>query len=72
VSAVSPVWADRVRKVAAWLLATAITVLLFRVLARLAGGRQRLLDAELVALVVLGALAFAWVRAASRVRPPPP
>jgi hypothetical protein len=67
----TPLAADRLRKVVAGLVATALTVLLLRVLARLAGGRQRLWDPELLALVALGAVAVLWVRAATRVRPPP-
>jgi hypothetical protein len=67
---VSPVAADRIRKACAGLLATGLTVLLFRVLSRLASGRQRLGDPELIALAVLLVLAFAWVRAARRSRPP--
>jgi hypothetical protein len=68
---VGPAAADRVRKVVAGVLATGITVLLLRVLARTAGGRQRLLDGELLGLVLLVAAAVLWVRAAKRVRPPP-
>ncbi len=67
----SPLAADRIRKVAAGVLATALSVLLLRVLARLAGGRQRWLDPELGALAVLFVLAVAWVRAAKRVRQGP-
>lgn len=64
---ISPVAADRVRKVVGYGLATLLTVLLFRVLGRLAAGRQGL-DVEVVALVVLATLAILWVRAAKRVR----
>jgi hypothetical protein len=69
---VGPLAADRLRKVVAGLLATGTTVLLLRVLARTAGGRQRLLDPELLGLVVLVVAGVLWVRAAKRVRPPPP
>jgi hypothetical protein len=65
---ISPRAADRIRKVAGYALATVLTVLLFRVLARLAHGRLRAVDAELWALLGLAALAVAWVRAAKRVR----
>jgi high-affinity Fe2+/Pb2+ permease len=65
---VSPLAADRIRKGAGYALAIAITLLLFRVLGRTAGGRQSLLDGELWALLALVALAVLWVRAAKRVR----
>jgi membrane protein DedA with SNARE-associated domain len=72
---VSPRAADAIRKVVGYALAAGITLLLFRVLGRVAEGRQRLADGELIALVVLVALALLWVRAAKRVRagstPPP-
>lgn len=64
---ISPVAADRIRKVVGYGLATLLTVLLFRVLGRLAAGRQGL-DVEVVAFVVLSTLAILWVRAAKRVR----
>ena len=60
--------ADRIRKVVGYALAAGLTILLFRVLARTANGRQALADPELVALVVLGTLAVSWVAAAKRVR----
>jgi hypothetical protein len=72
---VTPRTADAVRKVLAYGLATALTVLLFRVLSRAANGRQRLSDPELWAALALGALGVLWVSAARRVRraaPPTP
>lgn len=65
---VRPEAADRIRKVVGYALAAGLTLLLFRVLARTANGRQALLDPELIALVVLGSLAVTWVLAAKRVR----
>jgi hypothetical protein len=67
---ISPVVADRIRKVAAGTLATAITVLLLRVLARVAEGRGTWADPELAAVVVMLTVGVLWVRAARRVRPP--
>jgi hypothetical protein len=63
----SPRAADLVRKSLGGALAVALTFLLFRVLSRLAVGRQRLLDVELFAALVLGALGFLWVRWARKV-----
>jgi hypothetical protein len=65
---VTPRTADAIRKVLAYGLATVLTLLLFRVLSRVANGRQTLGDVELWATLVLAALGFAWVRAARRVR----
>jgi hypothetical protein len=65
---VTPRTADAIRKVLAYALATVLTVLLFRVLSRLANGRQALLDPELLATLVLAALGTWWVSAARRVR----
>jgi high-affinity Fe2+/Pb2+ permease len=64
---VSPRTADLVRKALGLTMAVALTVLLFRVLGRLAEGRQRLFDIELFAAVALAALGFWWVRWARRV-----
>jgi high-affinity Fe2+/Pb2+ permease len=73
---VSPAAADAIRKLTGYLLATVLTLLLFRIFGRLSNGRQALLDGELAVFVVLGTLAVAWVRAAKRIRqaqgaPPP-
>lgn len=68
----TPLVADRIRKALAYGLAIALTILLFRVLSRAAGGRQRLTDWELWVLLVLVSLALLWVRAAKRVRRGPP
>jgi hypothetical protein len=65
-SRVTPRAADRIRKGAAVLLATALTLLLLRVLARVARGRETWSDPELWGLVALAALAVAWVRKARR------
>jgi hypothetical protein len=76
VSDLHPVAADRIRKVVAVLIAVVGTWLLLRVLYRLANGSQRWLDPELAIVLVLGAAATLWVRAARHVReprdPPPP
>lgn|GEM_PF-1873049 len=64
----TPLAADRIRKLLGYGLALGITLLLFRVLGRTADGRQDLLDPELIALVVLVALSITWVRAARRIR----
>lgn len=64
----TPLAADRIRKVLGYGLALGITLLLFRVLGRTADGRQALLDPELAALLVLIALSVTWVRAARRIR----
>lgn len=64
----TPLAADRIRKLLGYGLALGITLLLFRVLGRTADGRQELLDPELLALVVLIALSITWVRAAKRIR----
>jgi hypothetical protein len=64
---IPPLWADRVRKVTAGLLATALTVLLLRVLARAAGGRGSWTDPELFLVLALLAAGIVWVRAARRV-----
>jgi hypothetical protein len=69
---VSPRVADAIRKACAYGLAVGLTLLLFRVLGRVAGGRQRLDDVELAATLALAALAVLWVRAARRVRRGPP
>jgi hypothetical protein len=63
---VTPRAADLVRKALGLAMAVALTVLLFRVLSRLAAGRQRLRDVELLAAVLLAALGFVWVRSARR------
>jgi hypothetical protein len=65
---ISPIAADRIRKVSGYALAISITLLLFRVLGRTADGLQTLADVELWGLLVLVALAVVWVRAARRVR----
>jgi len=67
-SDVHPVLADRIRKGTALLFALVETVLLFRVLARLARGGLHLDDAELWIVLVLGGVALAWVAKAKRVR----
>lgn len=67
-SGVDPVLADRIRKGTALAFALVETVLVFRVLARLARGSLHLDDVELWAVVVLGAAALAWVAKAKRVR----
>lgn len=64
----SPRSADAIRKVVGYLLATVITVLIFRVLSRTAQGTQSLLDLELFSLLLLATLALLWVRAARRIR----
>ncbi len=64
----TPLAADRIRKLLGYGLALGITLLLFRVLGRTADGRQALLDPELIALAVLIALSITWVRAARRIR----
>ena len=63
----NPRAADVVRKTLGYGLAIGLTVLLFRVLGRLAGGRQALLDPELWAMLALATLAFLWVRWARKV-----
>jgi hypothetical protein len=65
---VTPRTADAIRKVLAYGLATALTVLLFRVLSRAANGRQTLGDVELWATALLATLGVVWVGAARRVR----
>lgn len=65
---ITPIAADRIRKVSGYALAISITLLLFRVLGRTADGLQSLADVELWALLALVALAVVWVRAARRVR----
>jgi len=65
---ISPIAADRIRKVSGYALAISITLLLFRVLGRTADGLQSLADVELWGLLALVALAVVWVRAARRVR----
>lgn len=73
---VSPRAADAIRKVLGYALATFLTVLLFRVLGRVANGRQGIADPELIGMLILAAVSVVWVRAARRVRreagPPPP
>lgn len=64
----SPRAAEAVRKVCAYALATAISLLTFRVFGRLAGGLEPLADPELWALLLLCGLAVLWVVAAKRVR----
>ncbi len=59
--------ADRIRKVCTVLLAAAGTWFLFRVLFRLAHGKQRLLDFDLAMVVLFTALTFVWIRATRRV-----
>ena len=69
-----PRTADAIRKTLAYSLAIVLTVLLFRVLSRLANGHASIDDPELGATLVLTALGCWWVRAARRVRreaPPP-
>ena len=68
----TPRAADAIRKACAYGLALALTVLLFRVLARVADGRQRLLDVELASMLLLALVGVLWVRAARRVRRTPP
>ena len=63
----NPRTADFVRKALGLTMAVVLTVLLFRVLGRLAEGRQRLFDVELLGAVVLAALGFLWVRWARRI-----
>jgi hypothetical protein len=63
---VTPRVADLVRKTLGGAMAVALTVLLFRVLSRLAEGRQRLLDWELWVALALATLGFLWVRFARR------
>ena len=73
----SPRAAEATRKVCAYALATAISLLTFRVFGRLANGLQRIADPELWGLLALCGLAVLWVVAAKRVRraqregPPP-
>ncbi len=67
-SPISPRAADAIRKVVGYSLAAGITLLLFRVLGRLAQGTQTLRDPEWIVLAVLMTLAILWVRAAKRVR----
>ena len=64
----SPRAAEAVRKVCAYALATAISILTFRVFGRLAGGLEPVGDPELWALLGLCATAVFWVVAAKRVR----
>ena len=64
----SPRTAEVVRKVCAYGLATAISLLTFRVFGRAAGGLEPVGDPELWALLVLCGLAVLWVVAAKRVR----
>ena len=59
--------ADLVRKALGLTMAVALTVLIFRVLGRLADGRQRLFDVELFVAIALAVLGFLWVRWARRV-----
>jgi hypothetical protein len=68
---VSPAVADVIRKGAALLLAGTGTVLLLRVLFRLAHGVQGIADPELWGLVVVGAVATLWVRKARPIRRAP-
>ena len=49
--------------------AAASKIILF---GRLANGTQRFADLELYAMLLLGTLAIVWVRAAKRIRRPPP
>jgi hypothetical protein len=65
---VSPRAAEVVRKVCAYGLATAISILTFRVFGRAAGGLEPITDPELWALLALCGLAVLWVVAAKRVR----
>jgi len=71
----SPILADRLRKAIAYSLAIVLTLLIFRVFGRLADGMQSFSDPELYAMLLLGALALLWVRAAKHIRrsplPPP-
>ena len=71
-SGLGPVGADRVRKVAAIAISAGGTWLLLRVLYRLANGTQQWLDPELLGVLLLGAVATLWVRAARHVRPATP
>jgi hypothetical protein len=64
---VSPRGADLLRKSIGLAMAIALTLLTFRVLARAATGRGRLLDPELFGAVLLVVLGFFWVRWARRV-----
>ena len=68
----SAVTADALRKGIAYGLAIVLTLLIFRVFGRLANGTQRFADLELYAMLLLGTLAIVWVRAAKRIRRPPP
>ena len=64
----SPRAAEAVRKVCAYTLATAISLLTFRVFGRLANGLEPIGDPELWVLLLLCGLAVFWVRAAKRMR----
>ncbi len=64
----TPLLADRIRKVLAYALAVVLTLLLLRVLSRAANGTEVLLDWELWVTLLLAVLAFLWVAAARRVR----
>ena len=60
--------ADLVRKVCAYALAIALTLLLFRVLSRLAEGTLSAGDPALWGAVALATVGVLWVRAAKRMR----
>ena len=64
----SPRTAEAIRKTCAYGLATAISLLTFRVFGRTASGLEPISDPELWVLLVLCGLAVLWVVAAKRVR----
>ena len=64
----SPAAADLVRKACGFALAIVLTLLLFRVLSRLATGTLSLDDPAIYGALLLAALGVLWVKAARRVR----
>ena len=64
----SPAAADLVRKACGYALAILLTLLLFRVLSRLATGTLSPGDPAIYGALALAAVGVLWVRAARRVR----
>ena len=64
----TPLAADLVRKALGYALAIVLTLLLFRVLSRLATGTLSPGDPSIYGALALGALGVLWVKAARRVR----
>ena len=64
----SPAAADLVRKLCGYALAIVLTLLLFRVLSRLATGTLYPADPAIYGAPLLAALGVLWVKAARRVR----